>query len=199
MLYERAMRNLIVTLAVLAACGSTGHSDRDVAMAKQARYQGDKLQLFAAVKAATEAKYKLEKSDENTLGMQTTGRWYTPDGLSNSASSESPQEMVDKSINLTLVVELLPEGNNWVVSVRPYMLRFNAGQPKPDKLDPKDPSVPGWVTGKVDELSFAIYQGMRQYEVRAPGGNIPPGPAAPAPAAPGATPPTPEAGSGSAG
>ncbi len=173
------MRNLIVTaLVVLAACG--GPSGKDVAMAKQARFSGDKLQLFGLAKAATEAKYKLAKSDETTLGMQTQGRWYTPEGLANSASDTNLQDLVDQSINLSLVVEILPEGSNWVVSVRPLMLRFNQGQPKPDQVAEKDPSVPGWVHGRVDELAFAIYNKLKPYEVKAPGG-IPPAPTAPTP------------------
>jgi hypothetical protein len=177
------MKNLILTAAIaaLAACG--GPSGRDVAMAKQARFQGDKLELFATAKAATEAKYKLAKSDETTLGLQTTGRWYSPEGLGNSNSDTNLQDLVDQSINLTLVVELLPEGSDkWIVSVRPVMFRFTQGQPKPHQLDAKDPSVPGWVHGKVDQLHFAIYEKLKPYEVKTPGGIAPaPEPTAPTP------------------
>ena len=179
------MKNLILTAAIaaiaLAACG--GPSGRDVAMAKQARFQGDKLQLFAAAKGATEAKYKLAKSDETTLGLQTQGRWYSPEGLANSNSDANLQDLVDQSINLTLVVELLPEGGDkYVVAVRPVMFRFTQGQPKPHPLDAKDPSVPGWVKGKVDQLHFAIYEALKPFEVKTPGGIVPaPEPTAPTP------------------
>jgi hypothetical protein len=186
------MRNLIITAVILAACG--GPSGKEVASAKQARYQGDKLQLFGVVKGATEGKYKLAKSDETTLGMQTEARWYSPEGLATSATIDDDRDIVDKSINLTLVVELLPEAggtDKWIVSVRPVMFRFNKGQPKPDPLDPKDPSVPGWVNGKVDQLHFAIYEKMKAYEVRTPGGVMP----APAPTGPA---PMPDEGAGSA-
>ena len=177
------MKNLIITAAILAAaCG--GPSGRDVAMAKQARYTGDKLQLFAAMKDATESKYKLAKSDETSLGMQTQARWYSPEGLANTNTDANLQDLVDQSINLTLVVELLPQDDNWIVSVRPVMFRFDRGQPKPQPLDPKDPSVPGWVNGKVDQLHFAIYEKLKQYEVRSPGGNIAPAPAQPQPPQP---------------
>ncbi|MBA3391393.1 MAG: hypothetical protein H0T89_02060 [Deltaproteobacteria bacterium] len=176
------MRKLLVgliALVVLVACGPSG---KEVAKAKQARYQGDKLTLFAAVKAATESKYKLQKSDETALGMQTVGRWYSPDGLAVSASTDDVRDLVDQSVNLALVVELLPADDNWVVGVRPIMMRFNKGQPKPEPLDVKNPSVPGWVHGKIDQLQFAIYERMKQYEVKgvggiAPGPTPPPGPA----------------------
>ena len=42
--------------------------------------------------------------------------------------------------------------------------------PAPEKLDPKDPSVPGWATGQIDELQFEIYKALKQYEVKTPGG-----------------------------
>ena len=53
--------------------------------------------------------------------------------------------------------------------------------------------MPGWVKGKVDQLHFHIYEKLKTYEVRSPGGNIAPAPE-PAPAAPT---PMPEEGSAS--
>src|SRR5687768_7569401 len=87
--YERRMRNLMMTTAIaLAACG--GPSGKDVAMAKQARYTGDKLQLFGAMKSTVESKFKLDVSDETKLALKTQGRWYTPEGL---ASSWTPSDV----------------------------------------------------------------------------------------------------------
>ena len=139
-------------------------------MAKQARYSGDKLVLFAAAKSVTESKHKLAKSDEVALGMQTEGRWYTPEGLvvareggseKKGAGYDSPYP--DGAINLTLVVRLLAEGPNWIVYVEPSMVKYYAGRPNPEKLDPKDPSVPGWATGQVDVLQFEIYKACLLY------------------------------------
>lgn len=191
------MRKLLVGLIALVALVACGPSGKEVAKAKQARYQGDKLTLFAAVKAATESKFKLQKSDETTLGMQTIGRWYSPDGLAVSASTDDVRDLVDQSINLTIVVELLPDGDNWVVAVRAIMMRFNKGQPKPDPLDAKNPSVPGWVHGKIDQLQFAIYERMKQYEVKGVGG-IAPAPTQPAGPAPAGPETMPDEGAGSA-
>ncbi|HLL24872.1 MAG TPA: hypothetical protein VK427_22215 [Kofleriaceae bacterium] len=178
------MRNLVsitvvgALLALVIACG--GASSTAIANAKQARFQGDKLELFAGAKAATEAKYKLAKSDETTLGLQTAARWYSPEGLGVSATREDVRDLVDGSLNVVLVVELLQEGGDkWVVSVRPVIFRFNKGQPKPDAVQPNDPSLPGWVRGKVDQLHYAIYEKLKPFEVRTTGGVMPANTSAP--------------------
>ncbi|MDQ3341129.1 MAG: hypothetical protein M4D80_38740 [Myxococcota bacterium] len=190
------MRNLIMTLAVLAACG--GPSGKDVAMAKQARYQGDKLELFANMKQTVESKYKLDVSDETQLAVKTTARWYTPEGLvSNWTPSDvgtQGHKLPDRSLNITLVAQVLPSEGNWVVHIEPVILRFNANQPKLEPVRLDDPSLPGFVKGKSDELAFDVNKKLKQWEVKSPGGNIAPPPADPALPPPG-TAPAPEAGS----
>ncbi len=171
------MRNLILTcaaLACLAACGGSG--SREAALAKTARYQGDKLALFGAIKTTTETKYKLAMSDETTLTLQTVGRWYTPEGLVSTTGEQDIRQVPDKSINIVLTVKLLPEGDKWVVDVQPKMMRINKGSPMPDQLSANDASLPGWAPGKVDQLALEIHEALKQYEVKAPGGNIAPAP-----------------------
>jgi hypothetical protein len=181
------MQYLVGLLTILAvACGP---SSKEVATAKTARYQGDKLQLFAATKAVVEAKYTLTKSDETSLGMQTEPRWFSPEGLTTSSSPDDERDLPDKSIRIALVVQLLPDGGAWIVKVTPLMLRKNKGMPKPDEVKEGDPSVPGWVDSKVDQLSLDIHTGLAKYEVKQPGG------LAPAPASPGPSPDEPSAGS----
>ncbi len=187
--YQRGMRNLSLTIAMLAAlvaCG--GPSGKDVAMAKQARYSGDKLVLFGATKGAVESKYKLAKSDEVALGMQTVPRWYTEDGVISSGTDDNFGEVPARAIRVVHVVRLLPDGDKWIVHDEPVLMRKIEGSPKPDKLEVKDPSVPGWATGQIDELQFEIYKVLKAYEVKSPGGMAPaPTSAAPAPM-PGADP-----------
>jgi len=184
------MRNLILWIALIAACGPSG---KEIALAKQARYQGDKLTLFNAAKTATEEKYKLEVSDETTLSFRTISRWYTPDGLvaaernadRNQSNTGYNSLYPDRSVSVALVVKLLPEGQNWVVDVTPIMERYHAGSPQTEPLKPGDPSIPGWATGKVDQLYSAIHDGLKQYEVKGVGG-VAPAPSSPAAAAPAA-------------
>ena len=185
------MRNVIIWIVavIAAACGPSG---KQIAMAKQARYQGDKLVLFNAMKTATADKYQLEMSDETQLGLRTVGRWYTPEGLAASERQGDMRDVPDNSLNILFVVKLLPEGQSWVVSIDPKMLRYHAGRPNPDVVAQNDPSVPGWATGKVDQLYSAIHDALKQYEVKGVGGIAPPPAPEPAPAAPPPAAPAPE-------
>lgn len=179
------MQYLVGLLAILTvACGP---SSKEVATAKSARYQGDKLTLFAAVKNAVEAKYKLAKSDETTLGMQTQARWYSPEGLTVSANPDDERDLPDQSIRIALVVTMLPDGDAWVVKVTPLMVRKNKGMPKPDELREGDPTVPGWVDSKVDQLALDIHKALAKYEIQKPGGMAPPPAEAPPPDEPSGT------------
>jgi hypothetical protein len=181
------MRNLVLSALALAALVACGPSSKEVATAKSARYQGDKLELFANVKAATEAKYKLTKSDETSLGLQTEARWFSTEGLAVTPRGDNDmRDVPDKSINIALVVTMLPEGINWVVKVTPIMARFNQGIPKPEPLKENDPSLPGWVQGKVDELAMAIHSQLAKYEVKSVPQMVQPATNTPAPDEPSA-------------
>jgi hypothetical protein len=183
------MRNLVLSALALAALVACGPSSKEVATAKSARYQGDKLQLFAEAKAATESKYKLVKSDETSLGMQTEPRWYGVDGNSvTMRDSGDMTEMPDKAIHIALVVTLLPDGSNWVVKVAPLLERYNRGIPKPEPLREGDASLPGWVQSKVDELALDIHKRLAKYEVKSVPQMAPPPTNAPAPDEPTAAP-----------
>jgi hypothetical protein len=177
------MRTLLLSIVVLAcACGA---SNREAAKAKTARYQGDKLVLFAAAKDVVASNHQLAVSDETTLKMQTRPRWYTPEGLAANFDGADVQLLQDKSLNISLVVQLLPEADNWIVHVEPIIFRYNRGMPNPEPLKPTNYDIPGWATGKVDQLAFEINKALKQYEVQRPGGIAPPSdeppPAAPVP------------------
>ena len=200
------MKNLSFSVAALAALVvlglfACGPSSKEVAMAKTARYKGEKLEIFGAVKAATEAKYKLTKSDETSLGLQTEARWFSPEGLSQTPRGDGTemQDLVDKSINIALVVTMLPDGEAWVVKVTPVMSRFNRGIPKPEPVKEGDASLPGWVESKVDTLALDIHKALTKYEVKSvPGAVPPPAPTtAPAPDEPSGSAAAPPAGSAS--
>jgi len=179
------MRNLVCSSALLAAIAlvACGPSSKEVAGAKTAHYKGDKLQLFAETKSVVEGKYKLTKSDETTLGMQTEPRWFSPEGLAQTprGEGEDVRDLPDKSIKIALVVQLLPDGDSWVVKVSPIMARYNKGIPKPEPLKENDASLPGWVEGKVDQLALEIHKALQKYEVKGVPQTVPQGPPPPAP------------------
>src|SRR3954466_4268201 len=98
------MRNWTISIALVARTAACGGSSRDVALAKTARYKGDKLALFKATKDVTEAKQQVEWADETSLTIVTKGRWFTPEGL---VSNWKPGDQVngkdrldDHSINV---------------------------------------------------------------------------------------------------
>jgi len=175
----------------LAACGPSG---KQVTTAKQARYQGDRQQIFAVIKQTVQSKYGILKADDAALGLQTEGRWYTAEGQPISTSMGDTREIPDQSLNISFVVELLSEGDRLIVSVKPIFSRHVKGKKEPDILDAKDPSVPEWAHGKGDNLQVTLHEALKQYEA---GGAAPaPGPAAPAPA-PAAPAPSPDPVTGS--
>ena len=186
---------VMVALAI-AACGP---SSKELSGAKTAHYKGDKLVMFGAIKTAVGNKYHIQKSDENTLGLQTIGRWFTPEGLAAGERDGDMRDVPDKSLQIALVVTMQPDGDAYVVNVKPLMLRYIAGSPKPESIGQDDPSVPGWATGKVDQLALDIHTALAQYEVKSVPGSAPPPTAAPAPttdgsaAAPAAAPAAPAA------
>ncbi len=186
------MRNLVVTLSMIILITACGPSSKEIGAAKTAHYKGDKVMLFNAAKAAAEDKYKIAKSDETALGFQTVGKWYTPDGLV--AERQDDMRVVpDRSLNIVLVVTLVPDGDQWVVKVVPEIMRYFQGRPNPDHLTPNDPSVPGWANDRVESLQFDIYTALKPYEVKAgPGGITSPPPVGPA-ATPATTPADPAA------
>jgi hypothetical protein len=175
-------------LAALCACGA---SSKEVAMAKTAHYSGDKAQLFAETKAVVASKYDVVKSDETTLEVQTKPRWFTPEGLAANDTGDVSM-LQDHSLNIAMVVQLLPEGGGYIVKVTPVIARYNKGIPKPEQVNENDASLPGWVEDRTDTLALDIHKALAKYE-NAPAAGAAPAmtpaaapeaPAAPAPAAP---------------
>jgi hypothetical protein len=180
---------LAVVIALAAvACGP---SSQELSGAKTAHYKGDKLAMFNAAMAVTQAKYKVGKADQGALGFQTLGRWYTPEGLAAAEDGQDMRQVPDNSLSVAFVVTLRPDGDAYVVDVKPLMIRYHAGSPKPEPINEDDPSVPGWATGKRDQLALDIHDALKQYEVQSvPAMMPPPSSAAPAPAVPAAAPAT---------
>lgn len=74
--------------------------------------------------------------------------------------------MNDRTIMLSMLVEIVPtEQGHFAVSVTPQTFQVRAGSPKPRELAPDDPSLPGWVSGRVDSLSVAIHEAAKQHAV----------------------------------
>ena len=173
----------------LWACGP---SSSEVSGAKTAHYKGDKAAMFEAAKAAVADKYKIDKSDVNELGIQTTARWYTPEGLAAAGDGQDMRQVPNRSLSIAFVVTLRADGDAFIAVVKPLMIRYVAGSPQPQPISEDDPSVPGWATGKVDALALAVHDALKQWEVQTlPGTAGAPAAPAPAPASDGTAPAAP--------
>jgi hypothetical protein len=181
------MTNLTLCLAI-ATIASCGPSAANIKTAQDARYKGDPATLFAGAKAATQSDYKIVSSDDGAFTLTTEGVWYTPEGQVDRSTGQNIARLQDMSINLAVVVKVVKaDADTYKVDVQPIALRKHGLVSKPETLEMSDPSVPGWVHGKLEGLELAIHDRLKAYA--ATGASVP----AVVPSAP----PPPAAGSGS--
>ncbi|MBA3500355.1 MAG: hypothetical protein M4D80_38745 [Myxococcota bacterium] len=151
---------MLMLVAVLVACGpSTGQ----VKTAKLAHYTAPSSTLFQIAVEVAERDYKIGEVDEAGTRFATTPQIYSPEGGRQSAGAGGFINMSDRSVMLTLLVEVLPSEPGHVVVVTPKTFQMISGSPKPRELAPDDPNLPGWVSGRVDSLAVAIYDAAKQH------------------------------------
>ena len=191
-----ATLSLAVALVLVAACGP---SSSEIKTARATTYSGAPAELFAATKSAVEeAHYQIQTSNDGDLTLETRGIWYNPDGQIDTSIDTNIARLQEDSINIEYTVKLVQNGGTWRVDVTPLIGRKHGLTSTPDKVDPEDPSLPGWVQGKTDSLAIHIHDKLKQYAVS--GGAAPvtgapapaPAPAPAAPTAPAAPAPAPE-------
>jgi hypothetical protein len=116
------------------------------------------------------------------MTIYTQARWYTPEGLGsqwtdpgdvigagrdiNPLTQNGRPAIRDKSLRISLIIRVLPEAKNWVVYIESKIFRFNIGMPNLEPVDAKRIDLPGWATGKADQLAYEIYSVLRQYETK---------------------------------
>jgi len=182
--------SLAVALVLVAACGP---SSAELKSAQDTTYSGAPATLFAAMKSAVEdANNKIHTSNDGELTVETLGVWYTPEGQIDTMIDNNIARLQDDSINIAYSVKLAQAGTatTYKVQVVPVIGRKHGLSSAPDKIDPDDPSLPGWVAGKANSLRVHIHDKMAMYATA--GGTPPvtgapapaPAPASPAPAAP---------------
>jgi hypothetical protein len=171
-----AVSRITVVVVALVACGP---SSKQLAVARDARYATDPGALFQIAQDAALASYhKIGQADAIKGAFITLGKWYSPEGTSESAGVGDVVKVEDGSLYVQLLVEVERVDEETVmVKVTPVVERFRLGQAQHDQLRPDDPSLPGWVQGKADTLAFAIYERAKQYVVPAAGASAAPAPA----------------------
>lgn len=159
---------LIATLALalcMAAAGCGGPSSAEVQEARSARYgTTPEAALDAAVQGAQDAKWKVEQVDPQALGFRTDAKWFEPDGTSEDKALGSEDNVVsleDGSILLAFIVYVKGADGDIAIEVQPKIFQKLAGSPQPVQLSEKDASLPGWVTGKIDNLYVSIHQRLK--------------------------------------
>jgi len=167
-------------VALVVSCGP---SAAKLKTAREARYKAEPATLFAGIKQATQSNYKIIAADEAAFMLKTEPRWYTPEGQVDTSWGNNIARLQENSINFSVVVRLVKaSADSYTVNVEPVALRLRGLSSKPEAVDLQDPSVPGWVQGKVDSLQLTIHERLEGYAVS--GATVPAVvPAAPPPAA----------------
>lgn len=160
--------SIVVGLAsvAMAACASNAAMQA----AREARYQGDRMLMLETVLETVQAKYEVVNLNPETGVIVTRDRWYEKDGtFEDKKANEIGIIVEDGSLLLRYEVALRTAGPEYKVEVVPVIAQFRNGYAAPFKLKPDDLAVPGWIHGKTEKLTVAIYQALETYRVNPPG------------------------------
>jgi hypothetical protein len=165
------MRNAVVAIVLVAACGPSAAELKTAKTAEYAASPQDLLEL--AVQAASET-YKIGEVDRTSFSFSTQPQFYSATGERESPGVDGYVNLRPKSVQVAFNVQVQPtDEHHATIQVTPKTFQTIAGSPKPRELTPDDPNLPGWVHGRVDSLSMAIYQRAKQYVIAAPGQTAP--------------------------
>jgi hypothetical protein len=157
---------LIIALA-LAGCASS----QTLQVAAEARYRGEHDAILETVVDTVRAnKYEVVNLDPQAGLIVTQDRWYEKDGTYEDHKLRSDQGFIveDGSILLRYEVKLRSLGAEYQVEITPIIAQYRVGYAAPMKLKPDDMTVPGWVHGKTEKLTLAIYNALAPYRTNDP-------------------------------
>jgi hypothetical protein len=156
---------MCVLLFVVAACGP---SSAQIKTARTARYTATPHTVFAAAIDACKENGGIDEYDEGRTVVFTRSKWYQRDGSSEPTTGDDQQLVSGGSVLVSLMVEVKSDGDARWVEITPLVLEHVSGSPQPREIAPGDPSMPGWVDGKVDNLYVAIHDKLKGTAVPAP-------------------------------
>lgn len=174
-----SVRSVVFVVLAVFALIACGPSAAQIKTARTARYHADASVVFQAGVAALKANdYKVEQADPVTGRASTTGKWYEVDGTSMSRDSRGQAQMTSAGgILLSVEIAVQVDAGSFWVDVIPHVLQARSGYSAPLELKPDDPAMPGWVSGKLDNIYVSIYDGLKQYAAQpgspAPGATAP--------------------------
>ena len=157
----------ILVAATLASSACGGASSNSTL--QNVHYKTDMHQAVAAVSdAVTSLDYQIQHADENTGTLTTVPRWFSADGMSETAG-QGGINLTDGALELTLNVVVAHDAADAsvvTVALTPGLKRHVAGRMNFDTLKPDDLSLPGWMSGKLDKVSDSIREHLKSYEVK---------------------------------
>jgi hypothetical protein len=152
----------LLVLTALLACGPSSAEIRD---AKEAAYSGSPGEIFDIVEQTVAETYKIgeaQRSEQYILATQP--QWYSPEGGRQSAGPDDFVQLSDRSIQLTLIVEVVGVPERILITITPRTFQNVSGSPKPRELTPDDPNLPPWVTGRVDSLFVEVHKRLQKFK-----------------------------------
>ena len=174
----------VAVVALLAlAVPSCGPSNQELKQAKEATYNISGQEMFDIAMQVTQRSFKIELVGDSKDWFSTKPKWYTSEGASETGGAGEFTIAHDGSINCQLKVAIVSDGTHSRVIVKAIAGRYKAGMSALETFNDEDPSKPGWVNGKADQLMFDIWQAAKKYQTTtAPGATAPTVPVVPAPA-----------------
>lgn len=183
----RSLALFVLATLTLVACGP---SSAQIKTARTARYDVTASAAFQAGVAALKANdYKVTQVDPVAGRALTEARWFEVDGTSLSRDSDGRPQMTSAgAIELALEIGVVADGAAFFVQVIPHVLQHRAGYSAPLAIKEGDGAMPGWVSGKVDNVYLSIYDALKANAAVPGAAAAPAASEAGAPAAPTATP-----------
>lgn len=159
--------SIVVGLAsvALAACASNAAMQA----ARDARYQGNRNAMLEVVLDTVQSRYEVVNVNPETGLIVTRDRLYEKDGTfeDKKLASDVDYWIEDGSIVLRYQVQLRTAGPEYRVEVTPVIAQIRSGYSAPFPIGADDLAVPGWVTGRTENLTLAIHDALASYRVSA--------------------------------
>jgi hypothetical protein len=170
----RTTAAIFLAAAFVVACGP---STKQVKSAQTARYKASVETIFTIAEETAKESHAIKESDAARGAFITEAKWYTPEGGVENAGVEA-QKLADNSLQIAMLVRVVPDGDAVKVEVVPLVMRYRLGQTQLEKVEAEDASLPGWVGGKAEALQLSIHEKAKVHSADSGAGSA----AAPAPA-----------------
>ncbi len=153
-------------VVIAAACGP---SAAEVRTAQHTAYDAEpQVILKAAMQAAEDEHYQIAEVDQANATFTTVPKYFTKEGGARTAGAGNWVLIGDRGVSLVMIVTVTGGTPPVSVDVTPRTFQVMEGSPQPRELKPDDPNLPGFVTGRVEQLSLAIYERAKPYAVASP-------------------------------